>query len=264
MVHTASIGSRAGAAWLALCLGTAQFVGAQEPATSAAAANQPSDEGRRISEYDFAVSHAMQALMAAGVEQRRVTVYVARKEKVLWHVYFGSFDIRRPRFRIAYEVVQKRAGSQEFSVRKYRRNVSADANLTHAAMALVTALGAFQPRSIRFNSYVWPDAQGRWVAYFAPTVGPGAAMQRTREVDRRVLVSQDARNVLELRNFPEGVPSSTRQAAEILKARGPRLADFVNFFLRPQFAPLTVVMRRLVCRMNWRGRITSCVIGPPR
>ena len=218
------------------------------------------EEGRRISEYDFAVSNAMRALMAAGAEQRRVTVYVARKEGELWHVYFGSLDVRAPRFSVAYEVVQSDPGSAAFEVRRFEEDVEADTELTRAALALVTSLDAFEPPTVRFRTYVWRDARGRWVAYFAP-----ASRDGDLDVTRRVVVTPDARQVLELRNLLEsGEAPDSAHWVPAGPATRPTAADFVNLLLRPDLAPLAFVARRLVCELDWEGKIRSCLVTPIR
>ncbi|MFQ5679216.1 MAG: hypothetical protein ACE5HP_07125 [Gemmatimonadota bacterium] len=226
-----------------------------------AGTGRTTDEGRRISAYDFAVSHAMRALMAAGPEQGRVTVYVARKEGLKWHVYFGSFDARRTAFKIAYDVVQKEEGGAEFAVKKYRRDIPADAELTRAATALVTALEAFQPRTVRFRTYVWQHPDGHWVTYFVPTPVRRPLKDALAQpvIDQRVLVSPDAREILETTNYPE--PDS---AVWIAPPASPTLGDVLGFFLEPQFAPFRLISQNLVCEINWRGEFQNCLIGPPQ
>lgn len=244
-----------------------------DPAEDAAEApgreapDQEAEEGR-LSEYDFAVSHAMRALMAAGAEQGRVTVYVARKEGELWHVYFGSLDVNDPSFQVAYDVVQDEPGSRAFTVRRFEEDVSADPELTRAALALVTAMGAFEPATVRFHTYVWRDASGRWVTYFAPEVvrRPGA---RSADVNRRVVVSPDARRVLELRNLEDEAEAGAggrdaEATAPAVVPPAPTMSDLLNVFFRPALAPLAVVARRLVCEMNWEGELQNCLVAPRR
>lgn len=228
-------------------------------------ARDAAGEDQRISEYDFAVSRAMQALMAAGPDERRATLYVARKEGDLWHVYFGSFDLRSPRFDLAYEVVQEAPGSGEFEVRKYEQEVPADAELTRAAMALMTALDVFEPRDVRFYTYVWRDDAGRWVTYFAPeVVGPPGTVRRA--ADQRVVVSPDARRVLESRyaEADELRDGPAPWSAVSGDQDRPTAADFLHIFLAPQYAPFALITRRLVCEMNWDGEIERCVVGGAR
>lgn len=234
---------------------------AQDPAAQAREGAVPPQEGtatedRRISEYDFAVSQAMRALMEAGAEGRRVALYVARKEGELWHVYFGSFDFGGPAFGIAYEVVQEAPGSSDFEVKANHPEVAADPELTRAAMALVTAMDAFEPRSVRFYTYVWRDETGRWITYFVPEAAASGRLGRSG--DQRVVVSPDARRVLESRfGPPEQVPW-LRAGAESATSR-----DLVQILLSPQYAPLALITRRLVCEMNWEGEIQRCLVGAP-
>lgn len=256
--------ARGGLLLLALLAGTAPGAAGQEPGDPGRPAGQPVDEETRISEYDFAVSHAMRALMATGPEQGRVSVYVARKEGPLWHVYFGSYDIRRSAFRIAYEVVQKEEGSEEFVVGTWTADVPADEELDRAATALVNALDVFEPRSVRFYTYVWRDTTGRWVTYFAGAGAPPGPVRRgigRPGVDQRVVLSPDARRVLESRAFPgDSVPRWIPTAESL----APTVADFFHFFLHPHLAPLTLIGRSLVCEVDREGRIDHCLIGPPR
>ncbi len=239
--------------------------GAERPAEETSgeetpADEAPMDEGQRISEYDFAVSHAMRTLMETGAEPRRVALYVARKEGERWHVYFGSFDLRGPLFGIAYEVVQAEPGSAEFEVRRYAEDRPADAELTRAAMALVTALDAFEPRSVRFYTYVWRDEAGRWVTYFVPEqVAPGAVR---RAADQRVVVSADARRVLESRFGAADREHLWTRATP--PPERPTARDLVHILLSPQLAPFALLTRRLVCEMNWEGEIDRCLIGSAR
>lgn len=251
----------AGALLFVLLAAAPTAVQAQEERPSAAGDPRVEDEDQRISEYDFAVSHAVRALMAADPEQGRVTVYVARKEGALWHVYFGSYDVRRSVFRIVYEVVQQAESSERFAVRKYREEVPADAELNRQATALVTALQAFEPRDVRFHTYVWRNADGQWVAYFVPVSvrrplqeGPGQPA-----IDQRVLVSPDARQILETRNYP-----ATDSVEWITPPSNPKLGDLLPLLLDPQLAPFRLISQSLVCEINWRGEFESCLIAPPR
>lgn len=245
---------------LAICLLLAAPGAVLAQDAAADRAREAAGEDQRISEYDFAVSRAMQALMAAGPDERRATLYVARKEGDLWHVYFGSFDFRGPLFGIAYEVVQTEPGTAEFEVRRYAEDRPADAELTRAAMALVTALDAFEPRSVRFYTYVWRDEAGRWVTYFVPEqVAPGAVR---RAADQRVVVSADARRVLESR-FGEADREHLWTRATPPSER-PTARDLVHILLTPQLAPFALLTRRLVCEMNWDGKIERCLIGSAR
>lgn len=234
---------------------------AQDPPLKAPEALRTAEEGKQISEYDFAVSHAMRALMATGPEQGRVTVYVARKEGTKWHVYFGSFDVRGPTFKIAYDIVQKKEGGADFAVKQFRREVPADPELNRAATALVTALGAFQPRTVRLRTYVWQNLDGRWVTYFVRTPVRRPLRDRLAQptIDQRVLVSSDAREILETTSYPD--PDSSEW---ITPPSSPTLNDVLGFFLDPQLAPFRLISQNLVCEINWRGEFESCLIGPPR
>ncbi len=250
-----------------VCVGLAALLAVPAPARAQDEAAQATDEpapaqqetateDRRISEYDFAVSQAMRALMEAGAEGRRVALYVARKEGELWHVYFGSFDFRGPSFGIAYEVVQEAPGSPDFEVQAYQPDMPADPELTRAAMALMTAMDAFEPRSVRFYTYVWRDETGRWITYFVPEAAASGTLGRS--ADQRVVVSPDARRILESRfGPPEQVPW-LRAGAESATGR-----DLVQILLSPQYAPLALITRRLVCEMNWEGEIERCLVGAP-
>lgn len=256
-----SLARRVGALLCALLVAGAGDALAQQGEAAAGRASPADEEDQRISEYDFAVSHSMRALMAASPEQGRVTVYVARKEGERWHVYFGSYDVRRSLFRIAYEVVQQEEGGEEFAVRKHPRDTPSDAELNRQATALVTALQAFEPRSVRFHTYVWRDADGRWVAYFVP-----ASVRRPlREglaqptIDQRVVLTPDARQILETRNYP-----AADSVQWITPPSNPTLADLIPFLLDPQLAPVRLISQSLVCEINWRGEFESCLIAPPR
>lgn len=257
----ASLCGRVGTLLCALLAAGPSSASAQEERPTVVRTPEVEDEDQRISEYDFAVSHAMRALMAANPEQGRVTVYVARKEGALWHVYFGSYDVRRSLFRIAYEVVQEEEGGEGFAVRKYPEEVPADAELNRQATALVTALQAFEPRNVRFHTYVWRNADGQWVAYFVPVSvrrplqeGPGQPA-----IDQRVLVSPDARQILETRNYP-----AADSVEWITPPADPTLGDLLPLLLDPQLAPVRLISQSLVCEINWRGEFESCLIAPPR
>lgn len=234
----------------------AQDEAAETREDSAQPRQEAATEDRRISEYDFAVSQAMRALMEAGAEGRRVALYVARKEGELWHVYFGSFDFGGPAFGIAYEVVQEAPGSPQFEVQAYQPEQPADPELTRAAMALVTAMDAFEPRSVRFYTYVWRDENGRWITYFVPEAAASGRLGRSG--DQRVVVSPDARRILESRfGPPEQVPW-LRAGTESATGR-----DLVQMLLAPQYTPFALITRRLVCEMNWEGEIERCLVGAP-
>lgn len=259
----AATGRRVGTLLCALLTVGPAVASGQEDRAAAEPGAEAEEEDRRISEYDFAVSHAMRALMAANPEQRRVTVYVARKEGDRWHVYFGSYDVRRRLFRIAYEVIQEEAGSSRFSVREYREDVVADAELNRQATALVTALEAFEPRSVRFKTYVWRKPDGQWVAYFVPVSLRHPLRERLPAhptIDQRVLLSPDARRILETRNYLEADSAEWELSPS---PPSPSLADLLPVLLDPELGPVRLIGQSLVCEINWRGEFESCLIAPP-
>jgi hypothetical protein len=138
---------------------------------------RPVVEGRRIAEQNFALRQALQALERVDPEPSRVTLYITnRRDDDLWRVFFGSLDFPNRRFMVAYEAVQGSPGSEEFVVTSHPEDVPADEFVSRAAMALITALNAFEPPQITFYPHVFRESDGRWVTYFLPDLVPPGSM----------------------------------------------------------------------------------------
>lgn len=224
---------------------------------------QAEREGRKIADYDFAVRNATRALMAQNPAQNRISLYVARRQNELWHVYFGSFNVLSSEFRVAYEVVQRAKGSGDFEVRDYPKSPPAVGDLRTAAVALVTALDAFDPRWERYFTYVWKDDSGRWVAYFLP--GQTSEGKWPIGGDERVLLSADGHRILEVTTFHANVTVvvPSREAAiathhKHLLYDEPAPTDFAYVLMAPELAPMKLVMSRFSCIVNRKGLLTGC------
>jgi len=157
-------------------------------------------EGRRLAEQNFALRQALRALERIGPEPSRVTLYITQKQDdERWRVYFGSLDFARRQFRVAYMAAQAAPGSEEFVVTSYPEDVPANEFVSRAAMALMTALNAFEPPRLTFFPHVFHESDGRWVTYFLPEMVPPGRMPQ--QVDSRIVVSPDTRRVLESTRF---------------------------------------------------------------
>jgi len=229
---------------------------------------QAEQEGRRIAAYDFAVRHATQELLGAGVEQNRISLYVARQEDGLWHVYFGSINVLSSEFRTAYEVVQKKPDGKKFSVHRKLDAEPADQELSRAATALITALAAFEPQWERYETYVWLNSRGEWVTYFLP--GPTVTGQWPIGADMRVLVSFDAKRVLQSVTFHANltlVKPSRKEAIAThhrhLAGENPAPTDFAYVLINPQLAPMALVANGYTCTVRKNGTFGGCEVTPP-
>ena len=261
-----AVASVAGAAALLL---TAPSGAAQE--TSAVAAPQtvqrPAVEGRRIAEQNFALRRALQALYDANPEPSRITLYITQRgDDRIWRVYFGSLDFQRRRFMVAYEVVQAAPGSEQFAVTTYPEDVAADEFVSGAAMALVTALNAFEPPQLKFYPHIFRETDGRWVTYFLPDhVQPGRMPQ---QVSSRVVVSPDTRSVLESTRFYAELSFNIGFDGESAASRARRtrseIAKFVRYYVplvaaQPAVAQLAFLINLYTCSLTPQPLAPACL-----
>ncbi|MFQ5890162.1 MAG: hypothetical protein ACE5JR_08930 [Gemmatimonadota bacterium] len=248
---------------LAAILLTAGALDAQLASQSDSVIRHAEEEGRRIAEYDNAVHQATEALLAARPEQHRISLYVARQQDARWHVFFGSINIVSSEFTTAYEVTQEEPDGDRYVVSRLTGREPADPELSRAATALVTALGAFEPKWERYQTYVWRDFRGRWVTYFLP--GPTAEGQWPIGADMRVLVSFDGQRILEATTFHADltVVEPSREAAiathhRHLAGENPAPTDFAYVLITPQLAPMALVASDYTCTVTRQGRMGPC------
>ena len=218
---------------------------------------RPAVEGRRIAEQNFALRQALRALEQVNPEPSRVTLYITnRRDDDLWRVYFGSLDFRNQRFMVAYEVVQRSPGSEEFLVTSHPEDVPADEFVSRAAMALITALNAFEPPQITFYPHVFREADGRWITYFLPDLVPPGRMPQ--QVDSRVVVSPDTRRVLESTRFYAEINFSYGISGAAARRRGSTpngRARFIEYILpravaQPTVAPIALLLTLYTCSLT--------------
>lgn len=221
------------------------------------------EEGRRIAAYDAAVRHATRALLASEPDQHRISLYVARQEDARWHVYFGSFNVLSSEFSTAYEAVQEEPGGDRYRILQRSSRERPEPELSRAARALVTALGAFEPRWERYQTFVWLDFAGRWVTYFLP--GPTAEGSWPIGADMRVLVSFDGERILETTTFHADltVVEPSREAAVAthhrhLAGENPAPTDFAYVLMFPELAPMALVAGDVTCTVTRQGRLGGC------
>ncbi len=221
-------------------------------------------EGRRIAEQNFALRQALQALESVNPEPSRVTLYITnRREDDLWRVYFGSLDFQNRRFMVAYEAVQVSPGSEEFAVTSHPEDVPADEFVSSSAMALITALNAFEPPQITFYPHVFRERDGRWVTYFLPDLVPPGSMPQ--QVDSRVVVSPDTRTVLESTrfyaeiNFNYGINGAARRG----ESQRNGIDRFVRYVLprmaaQPTMAPVALLLNLYTCSLTPHELAPAC------
>lgn len=233
--------------------------------TSPQTVQRPADEGRRIAEQNFALRQALEALEQVDPEPGRVTLYItSRSDDGLWRVYFGSLDFANQRFMVAYEAVQESPGSETFVVTSYPEDVPADDFVSGAAMALLTALNAFEPPRITFYPHVFRESDGRWVTYFLPDLVPPGRLPQ--QVDSRVVVSPDTRRVLEFTRFYARISfnmgvngaATQRELREratiewLVRYYMPRLAA------EPTAAPVAFLVNLYTCSLTPRQLAPGC------
>ncbi|UCG75293.1 MAG: hypothetical protein JSV95_11245 [Gemmatimonadota bacterium] len=229
---------------------------------------RPAVEGRRIAEQNFALRYALEALQRVKPEPGRVNLYVTdRREDDLWRVYFGSLDFTSQRFMVAYEAVQATPGSREFVVTSHPRDKPADEFVSRAALALITALNAFEPPKITFYPHVFRESDGRWVTYFLPDLVPPGSMPQ--QVDSRVVVSPDARSVLESTrfyariSFSMGFNGETGAAARREERERAAIESFVHYYVprmaaQPILAPVALLLNLYTCSLTPRQLAPAC------
>ena len=220
---------------------------------------RPAAEGRRLAEQNFALRQALRALERVKPEPSRVTLYITQKrDDELWRVYFGSLDFARRQFRVAYMAAQAAPGSEEFVVTSYPEDVPANEFVSRAAMALVTALNAFEPPRITFFPLVFQESDGRWVTYFLPEIVPPG--RTPQQVDSRVVVSPDTRRVLESTQFYAEISFSVEfdgPAAARVRTRWElaSLERFLAYYVpraaaQPSVAPLAFLLAYYSCSIT--------------
>ncbi|MCK5411358.1 MAG: hypothetical protein KAJ67_04640 [Gemmatimonadetes bacterium] len=216
-------------------------------------------EGRRLAEQNFALRQALRALERVNPEPSRVTLYITQKrDDELWRVYFGSLDFARRQFRVAYVAAQVAPGSEEFAVTTYPEDVPANEFVSRAAMALITALNAFEPPRIKFFPHVFQESDGRWVTYFLPEMVPPGRMPQ--QVDSRIVVSPDTRRVLESTRFYAEISFTVEYdgpAAARMRTRRDlaSLERFLAYYVpraaaQPSVAPLVFLLAYYSCSIT--------------
>ena len=226
---------------------------------------RPGVEGRRIAEQNFALRQALQALESVNPEPSRVTLYITnRRDDDLWRVYFGSLDFPNRRFMVAYEAVQVSPGSEEFAVTSHPEDVPADEYVSSSAMALITALNAFEPPQITFYPHVFRERDGRWVTYFLPDLVPPGSMPQ--QVDSRVVVSPDTRTVLESTrfyaeiNFSYGINGAATRRGELQRNGIERFVSYVlpRMAAQPTVAPVALLLNLYTCSLTPHELAPAC------
>jgi hypothetical protein len=216
-------------------------------------------EGRRLAEQNFALRQALRALERIGPEPSRVTLYITQKrDDERWRVYFGSLDFAHRQFRVAYVAAQAIPGSEEFVVTSYPEDVPANEFVSRAAMALMTALNAFEPPRLTFFPHVFHESDGRWVTYFLPEMVPPGHMPL--QVDSRIVVSPDTRRVLESTRFYAEISFSVEfdgPAAARMRTRRElaSLERFLTYYVpraaaHPSVAPLALLLAYYSCSIT--------------
>jgi hypothetical protein len=226
---------------------------------------RPVVEGRRIAEQNFALRQALLALESVDPEPGRVTLYITnRRDDDLWRVYFGSLDFPNRRFMVAYEATQRSPGSDEFVITSNPEDVPADEFVSRAAMALITALNAFEPPQITFYPHVFRESDGRWVTYFLPSLVPPGSMPQ--QVDSRVVGSPDTRSVLESTRFYAEINFSYAMngtAARRSEMERKGIERFVNYVLprmaaQPTVAPVALLLNLYTCSLTPHELAPAC------
>src|SRR5882672_2574748 len=101
------------------------------------------ERGRQLAEYDVAVWHATDAVLAMKPAEGSVAGYIAKKTGSVWTVMFGRFNESRDKFLIVYEANQGKS-PQEFNVKKYDSPKEDMGFYLFASKAIETVKGDFR------------------------------------------------------------------------------------------------------------------------
>jgi len=123
--------------------------------------------GRLLFEYDQAVWHASDALMATNPPKEALGRYVARKTDTGWVVVFGRLNEKRDAFLVAYRATQGET-IQEFSIRKCDPPERETGFFLAAANAEEVALHDFRGTNHPYNAAVLPALGNQLYVYLIP------------------------------------------------------------------------------------------------
>ena len=183
---------------LPILLGVAPaFAQRKSPPTKTELA-QVTERGRRLAEYDVAVWHASDAVMALKPTEDTVARYLAKKNGTTWIVAFGRLNEKRDKFLIAYEASQGKSAT-EFSVKKFESPKEDTGFFLSAAKAIENSLSDFKGQARPYNVAALPNDSNQIYVYVVPA--------QTKEGifplggDARYLISQDGSQVIEKRQM---------------------------------------------------------------
>ena len=165
--------------------------------------------GRLLFEYDQAVWHASDALMATNPHKEALGRYVARKTATGWVVEFGRLNEKRGTFLVAYRATQGKT-FQEFSIRKCDPPERETGFFLAAAKAVGVALRDFRGPNRPYNAAVLPAPGNRFYVYLVPAQTEEGVYPLGGDI--RFLVSPDGGTVLLTRHLHERVTGANMPA----------------------------------------------------
>jgi hypothetical protein len=165
--------------------------------------------GRLLFEYDQAVWHASDALMATNPPEEALGRYVARKTDTGWVVVFGRLNEKRDAFLVAYRAIQGET-IQEFTIRKCDPPERETGFFLAMANAVEVALHDFRGTNRPYNAAVLRAPANRLYVYLVPAQTEEGVYPLGADI--RFLVSPDGSMVLRKRQLHEGITGGNMPA----------------------------------------------------
>lgn len=174
----------------------------QESLPSAGQLAATSARGHLLYEYDEAVWHASDAVMATHPAKENLGRYIARKTDAGWEVAFGRLSEGRDVFLIAALATRGKA-PLDFSVEKFEMLQRDTGYYLYAAKGIENTLKMFQGADQQYNVAVLPAPGNQFYIYFVPA--PTDKVLYPIGADARYLVSADGETIIEKRQLHKGI-----------------------------------------------------------
>jgi len=161
-----------------------------------------SARGHLLYEYDQAVWHASDAVMATHPAKENLGRYIARETNAGWEVAFGRLNEGRDVFLIAALATQGKT-LLDFSVKKFETLQQDTGFYLSAAKGIENTLKIFQGADRQYNVAVLPAPENQFYVYFVPA--PTDRALYPLGADARYLVSADGGTIIEKRQLHKGI-----------------------------------------------------------
>jgi len=161
-----------------------------------------SARGHLLYEYDEAVWHASDAVIATHPAKENLGRYIARKTDAGWEVAFGRINEGHDAFLIAALATQGKT-PLDFSVQKFETLQRDTGFYLSAAKGIENTLKIFQGVDRQYNVAVLPAPENQFYIYFVPA--PTDKALYPLGADARYLVSADGGTIIEKRQLHKGI-----------------------------------------------------------